>query len=658
MKPLKTAPPPVAISYLPMPGQRLAEMLTEAMQVWAPPPKLTVSEWADRNRVLSQEAASEPGRWRTSRAEYQRGIMDAFSDPRVEAVYVQKGTQVGWTDILNNVVGFHIDQDPAPMLVIQPTVEMGEAWSKDRLAPMLRDTPCLQGACGDPRSRDSGNTIRLKEFPGGRLTITGANSPASLAMRPIRIVLGDEVDRYPLSAGSEGEPLSLAFKRAETFWNRKLAAGSSPTIAGSSVIEARFLTGDQRRYFVPCKDCGEYQFLRWLQVKWASGNPKSANYVCEHCGSCWQDKHRHEAVKHGEWRAQAEFTGIASFHVPQLLSPWVKMSKMATEFLAAGKDPGLLQIFINTVLAETFAQKGEAPEWKRLYDRAEDYSIGTLPTGVLFLTAGVDVQQDRLEIFIWGWGRGLESWLIEYRVLPGNPYQDEVWAALSAVIGGAWQHEKGPMLPLMKVAVDSRYATTRVHAYVKQNRGIAVAVRGVDFGSAGVGHPQVVNVAPGQAKKKQRRGGTVYPVVVGIYKHEFYGHLRLDAPSRESGDPYPAGYVHLGKFDEEVFKQLTAEHLVTKIVKFKKRQEWEKTRERNEALDCRVYARAAATIYGIDRFQEKHWLALEDHLADTRPKPKKAAPPETESAHQPEAAPGKKKRGGWLGQRRGSWLKR
>lgn len=585
--------------------------------------------------------------------------MDAVSDPTVEVVVGMCASQTGKTEALNNVAGFHIDQDPAPILLLQPTLEMAEAWSKDRLAPMLRDSPCFAGKVQDPRSRDSGNTVRHKTFPGGHITMAGANSPASLASRPIRIVLADEIDRFPASAGAEGDPVSLARKRSKTFWNRKVVLTSTPTIAGLSRIEEAYEESDKRRYFVPCHDCGEFQVLKWPQVRWDEDRPSTAAYICESCGSAWSDQRRAGAVAKGQWRATAPFNGIAGFHIWQAYSPWVKLSEIVTEFLASRANPQRLKVFVNTELAETWKEKGDAPEWKRLYDRAEDYKIGTAPPGVLFLTAGIDIQHDRIEVFIWGWGRGLESWLVEYRVLPGDPYAEDVWAALDAVMAETWEHASSSSLSLSKVAIDSGYATTQVYAWAKKQRpGQVMVVKGVERGAAGVGHPTAVDVADQKGGKKKRRGATVYPVVGGIYKSELYGFLRLEAPTVESGDPFPPGYVHMGKFGEEIFKQITAEQLVTKTIKFRQRTEWEKTRERNEALDCRVYARAAAAIFGVDRFNDRHWAQFEAHL-DARPAKAKATL-KAESADEPEASEGAREapRPGWISRGKKPWLRR
>src|SRR5215831_3719766 len=294
----------------------LAEVRADTYHALAPPPKLTVSSWADRERVLSSESSAEPGRWHTDRVPYMREPMDAISDPSISKVVIAKSAQIGFTDgIINNTCGFYIHQDPAPLLVIMPTLEMAEAWSKDRFAPMLRDTPALARLVGDPKSRDSEQTLRLKTFPGGRVTIIGANAPASLAARPIRIVLGDEIDRWPLSAGSEGDPLGLAAKRQLTFFNKKTLIGSTPVRTDTSVIWREYLSSDQRRYFVPCYACGEAQTLRWEMVRWdkraadeqpdpefGQHKPQTAHYVCESCGAIWTDHNRHEAVKNGHWR--------------------------------------------------------------------------------------------------------------------------------------------------------------------------------------------------------------------------------------------------------------------------------------------------------------------------------------------------------------------
>ena len=248
--------------------------------------------------------------------------------------------------MLGNVAGYHIHQDPCPVLLMQPSLEMAEAWSRERFAPMLRDTPVLRGLVGDARARDSENTIRHKTFPGGHIAMVGANSPASLASRPIRLVLADEVDRYPLSAGTEGDPLSLATKRQTTFWNRKTLLGSTPTLKVTSVIWREWLRSDMRKFYVPCPHCDHRQVLTWANVRWDKNEdgehlPETAYYLCEGdgCGSAWSDAERWQAIAHGEWRATAPFNGIAGFHITGFVSPWLTLREIVEDFWRSGNRP-------------------------------------------------------------------------------------------------------------------------------------------------------------------------------------------------------------------------------------------------------------------------------------------------------------------------------
>ena len=371
------------------------------------------------------------------------------------------------------------------------------------------------------------------------------------------------------------------------------------------------------------------QTLEWAQVHWTGGNPDTAHYACIECGGLWDDADRNYAVSRGEWRATAPFTGIAGFHISQIYSPFVVLREMVEEFEGAKGNPQRLKVFINTGLGETWKEKGEAPDWLRLYERADDYRIGSVPQGVLFLTAGIDVQGNRLEISIWGWGRGLESWLIDHRVIEGDPYTAAPWAELDKAVNETWPHPSGVNMPLVKVAIDTGYADTEVFKWLrKKDKGIFLGVKGTAKGAAALGMPTAIDVADKLGKKKRRRAGRVWPVVSGLYKSEFYGYLGLDRPTSESGLACPPGYVHLAKFPEEIFKQLTSEQLVTTVKKSRRKTEWEKNRERNEALDCRVYARAAAAVYGVDRFEDRHWQELEYFLqAQAKPKKIKAAPP-------------------------------
>jgi phage terminase large subunit GpA-like protein len=464
----------------------LKRTVVKALAVLKPPPDLTISDWADQNRRLSSEASAEPGQWRTSRAEYQRGIMEAVSDPATETVVIMSSSQVGKTEVLNNSVGYHIDQDPAPIMVVMPTERDAETWSKDRFSPMARDTPCLQDKIANPKSRDGNNKILHKRFPGGHLTIVGANAPSGLASRPIRLLLCDEVDRYPFSAGAEGDPVNLAKKRTVTFWNRKIVLVSTPTNKGASRIEAAFEESDQRRFWVPCPACRAEQLLTWGQVKWGKDEngghrPETARYHCADCDAAWKDETRWSAISKGRWIADAPFNGTAGFHLNEIYSPWVRLEAMAKAFLSAraGGDE-TMKTFINTSLGETWMESGEAPDWQRLQGLKEDWNAGTVPAGGLFLTAGVDVQKDRIEVDVWAWGKGLQSWLIDHIVIEGGPGDQACWQKLSDLLGRTWTHASGTPMTIARLAIDTGYETAAVYAWARQVGFAQVApVKGV-----------------------------------------------------------------------------------------------------------------------------------------------------------------------------------
>ncbi|WP_449246558.1 phage terminase large subunit family protein [Desulfarculus baarsii] len=549
-----------------------------------PPPKLTVSQWADDCRRLSPEASAEIGRWNTARAEYQRGIMDAFSDPLVETVVIMSSAQVGKTEIINNVVGFVIDQDPAPMLVVQPTLAMAQTWSKDRLAPMIRDTPALHGKVKQARSRDSGNTLLHKIFPGGHITMAGANSPASLASRPVRLVLLDEVDRFKASAGAEGDPTSLAFKRSTTFWNRKHAMVSTPGIKGASRIELAFAGSDQRRFFAPCPHCGHEQFLVWGNVHWEKDDygghrPETACYACQECGAVWNDADRWRAIRKGHWRATAPFRGVAGFHLNELYSPWVSFARLVESFLEAKRLPDTLKVWVNTALGEPWEERGDGIEDGTLLSRAYDWGE-TAPAQVLVLTAGVDVQDDRIEIEVVGWGLHEQCWSIDYLIIEGDPAKPEIWQTLDAALVGSYETDDGRRLMIRAACVDTGgHHTQAAYGFCKSRWLRRIwAIKGV----AGQGRP----VWPPRFSTRNKGRTPLYAVGVDSAKEVIYARLKIEEPG--------PGYCHFpASRDAEYFRQMAAEKAVTEHKNGFPARKWVKTRGRNEALDCRVYAYAA-----------------------------------------------------------------
>lgn len=554
--------------------------------VLRPPPMLTVSQWADEYRRLSPESAAEPGRWRTDRAPYQRGIMDAVTDPTVREIVVMKSAQVGWTEILGNVVGYYIDRDPSPILLIQPTLEMAETWSKDRLAPMIRDTPALNGKIKDARSRDSGNTMLHKQFPGGHITIAGANSPAGLASRPIRIVLCDEVDRYPKSAGTEGDPISLARKRSTTFWNRKLLMGSTPTVKGESRIEAAFEASDQRYYMVPCPHCETPQRLEFGNVKWPEDEPRRAYYVCPHCGGVIEDRHKQYMLSRGKWEATASSDGVAGFHINELYSPWVSFGDTASAFVEAKRTPETLQTWVNTSLGETWVERGEVPTYDKVMQLRADYRMREVPEGVIVLTAGVDVQKDRLYYVVRGFGYEMSSWLIEYGTVYGETDQPEVWHRLADVLSTDYSGHR-----IRQTFIDSGFRPDAVYAFCREHPELhAAPSKGQDTLSAPVRMSRVDVTYRGQTI---RNGQQLWHVDAGYFKGIV--HSRLAWPQDQ-----PGAWHLPSDIPDEYAKQVIAE---SKIVLPSGKVVWKRHDRENHALDCDVYATAAARMLGIDRIR-------------------------------------------------------
>lgn len=549
--------------------------------------------------------------------------MDAAAEPGVEAVIVKKSAQIGWTEIVGNVAGYYIDQDPAPIIVIQPTLEMAEAWSKDRLAPMLRDTPALADKIRDPRSRDSGNTLLHKVFAGGNLTIGGANSPAGLASRPKRIVVCDEVDRYPRSAGAEGDPVNLVRKRSLTFWNKMFFAGSTPTIKGVSRIDELYNASDQRQFFVPCPDCAEPQILKWSQVKWPEGRPGEAVYVCEHCGSIWDDVTRWRAIAEAEsrghgWRPMADFDGTAGFWLWEAYSPWTTLGEMARSFLEAKKLPETLQTFVNTTLAQVWELEGTTLEPDPLLERRENYGADPVPAGVVLITAGVDVQEDRLELEIVGWGADEESWNLDYRILRGDPGDRELWRELDEILLERYTSEDGRALRIEAACVDSGgHYTDEVYKFCGRRRRRRVwAIKGM-FGQ---GRP----IWPRTASRTKKSRAPLFVIGVDTAKDRVYSRLAIAEPG--------PGYCHFPTHrDLDYFHQLTAEKCVTKYVRGHPTLQWivKTDGAANEALDCRVYAMAARYGRGVDlnRRTERIRARLEEPETVPEPDPPLEEPP-------------------------------
>jgi phage terminase large subunit GpA-like protein len=572
--------------------KNIEKVIQETNQTWTPPPNLKISDWADAYRKLSPESSAEAGAWRTDRAPYQREIMDAFNDPDIQRIAFIKSAQVGATEILLNVIGYYIDQDPAPMLIMQPTLQMAQAFSKDRLATMIRDSEKIRDCVKDPRSRDSGNTVLSKKFAGGNLNIVGSNSASGLASRPIRIVLADEVDRYESSAGAEGDPISLATKRTTTFWNKKIYMCSTPTIKGLSRIETAFEESDKRYYHVPCPECNVKQVLKWKNVVWDENKPETANYACDECGSIIDESKKQWMLKHGEWIASEPKSDTAGFHISELYSVWSTWADMAKSFLEAKKQPEMLKTWINTALGESWEEQGETIEHEELLERRLNYDSATIPEAVLVLTAGVDTQKDRLELQMVGWGVNYESWVIEYKIFWGDPNAANVWQELDNYLKKRFKTETGRVLTISCTCIDSGgHHTNQVYQFTKPRQGRRIfAIKGLSQ----AGKP-IANRPTFVGKNK----AVLYGVGVDSAKEAIFARL--------SSEPEDTTLHFCSDLDEEYFKQLTAEKRVTKFVRGRKTLIWKQIRPRNEALDTLVYNFAAIYILNpnYDTIQER-----------------------------------------------------
>lgn len=554
-----------------------------------PDPFMAVSEWSDKYRFLSSKSAAEPGRWRTKRTPYLKEIMDCLSvSSPIQRVVFMKGAQVGGTEAGNNWVGYVIHIAPGPMMAVSPTVEMAKRNSRQRIDPQIEDVPELRERVAPARSRDSGNTVLSKEFPGGVLVMTGANSAVGLRSMPARYLFMDEVDGYPGDVEGEGDPILLAERRSATFQRRrKVLLVSTPTIKGLSRIQREFEASDQRYYQVPCPECGFEQALRFTQMRWPEGKPDETKYCCESCGVLIDEHHKTKMLAKGRWVPTAEGDGrTQGYHLSSLYSPvgWFSWADAARLFEVAKSSPDLMKGFVNTVLGEPYEEEFEAPEWERIYERREKYPIGVVPADGLFLTAGVDIQRDRIECEVVAWGRNKISWSIDYQVLDGDTAQQAVW-------GGAGARASQPRT--------------------------AVAIKGRDQDTA-----LILSVSKADTGGK-RKGLRVWNVSGPVAKVELYRWLKLPRLTDEeldAGEDYPPGTCHYPEYGEEYFKQLTAERRVIRLHKGFPKATWEKDPARNnEALDCRVYARSAASIYGLDRFKEIHWKRLEKAMGVITP---------------------------------------
>lgn len=656
--------------------RRLAEL---GREIFRPLPRTTPLEWAVTHRRWPDGSP-----YQVEQSPHVRQVLELYANPAVEEITIVKPAQSGLTEgLIVNAIGFHMDVDPRGILVVIPSVDEAEKWSKKKLQPMIDSTERLRGKL-EEGARKSSNTILEKTFPGGSVGIVGSNSGKGFRMVTVGTVFGDDVDGWEATAGkgdqSEGDQVTLIRRRTDRTPDRKLVWVSTPTRKGSR-ISSLFREMERRGIFhVPCPECGEMQVLRWgdpgspYGLKWESetvepgyqpqpgevlrGNrvhrPDTAYYVCEVNGCHIEEKDKVAMEAAGEfltkekepvWVPGVHRVGLWLRGSLTITLPGAEWPRLIREFLQVLDKPTKLQGFMNTVMAEEWEERGEAPEWERLYERRESYPIGICPEGVEFLTVGADVQDNRIEAFVWGWGYGKESWMIDHQVIPGDPFDPETWPEVTALLHKTYPTVAGGSLPIARFAIDTGFAQEAVigWAYRAADRRVML-VKGDHWKNW-----RVIVGAPSRTEvtwKGKKTGLQLWPVGGALIKQETYGFLRLPAPL--DGQPYPPGWIHIPQVDEEIIKQLVAEDLVTRTDKkgFSVR-EWVKNRHRNEALDCRVYARAAAEQMGLSR------MVSQAEEAD--------APPPQQTSPTSRAREGERTRrngGGWLdtNRRRGGWL--
>lgn len=546
-----------------------------------PPENLTVAEWADKYRVLSSAESGEPGRWRTDRVPYLRYPMECLTDSETETVVLEFPSQVGKSEVANNFIGEIIHLAPGPILMIQPTGDMAKHYSQGRVDRLIESTSVLNGLVKERRSRDSVNTINSKEFPGGVFYIRGSNSPTALASTPIEYLLLDEVDRFPLSAGDEGDPISLARMRTETFARRKILITSTPTLKDVSRVQKEFDKSLRHDYHVPCPHCGGFFVMTWQNLHWDEGLPETAEIVCPLCGCYIEHRHKLDMLLAGKWIPREEDIRagkdglVKGFHLNALYSPFTDWARLAREFLEVHKDPVRFRVFVNTRFAEVWDDNlGERVKPELVASRASDWN--DVPAGIGLVTCGADVQDDRIELEIVGWGRDYESWSLDYIVEHGDPSGRELWEKVDKII----RTKTYDGLPIGVTCIDSggHYAQ-QVQAFAFARGNIHVyAIKGSSDENKPVWNPK-----PSKAKG----GLNVYFVGVSAAKFHVMQRLKVETPG-PSYCHFPAGR------DASYFSQLTAETLKIQYAGGREKRIWWKPEgRRNEALDCRVYAYAA-----------------------------------------------------------------
>jgi phage terminase large subunit GpA-like protein len=590
-------------------------LIAEWAPAAAPPPDLTVSQWAEEKRMLPETSGARGGKWRNATAPYLVGIMDARHEPGVKTIVVMKAAQCGGSEALHNILGYSIEHDPCATLFIHPTIAQAEEWSKERLADIIRSTPVLSAVVRDRRqpkgSHAAESTLSFKVFPGGWLALGGANSENSFARRSARQAFGDDVDRWPPVVGEEGDPADLLANRVTTFHDGLLAFVSTPTLKHGR-IDTLYARSDQRRFIVPCLACGREDWITWNDVKhfrvtFDERDPETARVECPSveyggCGAHLFEPERRQMIAeagarddHG-WRATTapQQSGLVGFHLPAMISTLgISLPMLVDKWLSArAKGKESLRVFINTALAEGWEDRGAKMEPHLLMQRREDYGEGIeVPAPAVCLTAGVDVQDNRFEVQVMGWGPASERWVVDQRVVDGDPKRVETRTLLIEALSRRYTHASGHLLPIHAVCVDTGYATEEMYEFVLTYQARRI------FATKGYGRKSGEPIVGKPSEKRAGRSARpvrLYPINVDDAKADILGGLTAAAP----GPGYLHFPLHLDTINEEYFAQLCGEHRETVYNKggIATHTVWVQDRERNEALDTAVLCLAALRL--------------------------------------------------------------
>jgi phage terminase large subunit GpA-like protein len=606
------------------------EVIKGRQKTLAPPPDMDTLQWAKERRRFHRKDGARPGPFIPE--PHQPEIMRAWDDPRVRGVVLIGCSQyTGKSAIMANIIGRSIDLEPVNMMIVHPTIKAAERWAKGRLEPMVEATPSLGEKIPPRKARTGEQTILHRQYPGGQMFINGANAPTDLAAQTVRWALFDEVDRFEASAGHEGDPVDLGIQRTVDYGEfAKWWMSSTPTIFGRSRIEDAYANSDQRIREAKCPKCKEFFEILWEHVKFKDPDtgekrPELAHIECPLCEKPWTEFDRKKAIRQARWRPTGVFNGVAGFRINAFVCPRADLVALARRFMAALGKPEQEQTFANTVEARAWRPKADAPPWEQLWARREKWPAHVLPEGVRALTGAADIQKDRIEVRVWGWNKGAECWHIETRILLGPTNRDEVWHALDELLDETWTLAGGGQLHLERLAVDSGAFTEEVYKWgrtYRANRRVML-VKGARESSAVVlGLP--VREGVNRQGKRSKYGVRVWPIGGSKAKEWLYQKLGLPMPTE--GEEFPAGFVHLStRVSSEELKQLTGEELRSGKDRYGRlRSEWHiKPGHENHALDCWVYAYAAAIDWGLWRHSDYTWDLLD---RNRKREPKKSTP--------------------------------